>query len=533
MPQLHRLVIFGIMILAMVTGTRLQAASTDYRTDELLRVIDEEIKHSDRYAAVRFMAADSIKSLLDEHGELGSQERFELIRNHGYELSYVDSDSAQVVFRQGLEEAREADDTLWMERFMIDNALQCHVLGLNLESVGLLDHIRKMGVVPELAEEFGEAEIIVNCRLYELHANSAVRSRYIRRAVSSAENLLAKISPAKREQNQYKMYQALLARESNNKALLTALLHDVVESASEDSRDYSAAALMLGDYYRSIDRADDAINAYARGALADVRTGKFTGNSIIRLARELYDAGDISRAYNYITFALDQALRVGSKVNQMELSELLKPASDDYRRLENRRLILVILMAVILLVALGFILKMMFSLRREMKSLREMKQRLSAANEAKELYIGQYLSLCSTFLERLEDFSRTCRRKLTAGQTEDLLSFIKSGKTIEEQRSMFYDIFDDTFIHIYPTFVSEVNNLLLPDKRITVAGASSLTPELRILAFQRLGIDDTAKVARFLGLSLNTIYTYRNKLRSRAINRDTFDHDVMNIGIIS
>ncbi|MDE6415407.1 MAG: hypothetical protein K2K68_00055 [Duncaniella sp.] len=93
-------------------------------------------------------------------------------------------------------------------------------------------------------------------------------------------------------------------------------------------------------------------------------------------------------------------------------------------------------------------------------------------------------------------------------------------------------MFDDTFIHIYPTFVNEVNALMYPDKRISVTG-NALTTELRILAFQRLGIDDAAKVARFLGLSLNTIYTYRNKIRSRAVNRDTFDNDVMNIGIIS
>ncbi len=73
---------------------------------------------------------------------------------------------------------------------------------------------------------------------------------------------------------------------------------------------------------------------------------------------------------------------------------------------------------------------------------------------------------------------------------------------------------------------------MYPDKRISVTG-NALTTELRILAFQRLGIDDAAKVARFLGLSLNTIYTYRNKIRSRAVNRDTFDNDVMNIGIIS
>ena len=49
-----------------------------------------------------------------------------------------------------------------------------------------------------------------------------------------------------------------------------------------------------------------------------------------------------------------------------------------------------------------------------------------------------------------------------------------------------------------------------------------LTTELRVLALSRLGIEDASIIARFLGISTNTIYTYRNKLRTRAINRTTF-----------
>ncbi len=70
------------------------------------------------------------------------------------------------------------------------------------------------------------------------------------------------------------------------------------------------------------------------------------------------------------------------------------------------------------------------------------------------------------------------------------------------------------------------------DRRIVLSDDGRLNTELRILAFMRLGIDDSAKVARFLGLSLNTIYTYRNKLKSRALRRDEFEADVMRIGQI-
>lgn len=84
---------------------------------------------------------------------------------------------------------------------------------------------------------------------------------------------------------------------------------------------------------------------------------------------------------------------------------------------------------------------------------------------------------------------------------------------------------------MFPTFIDEVNALLGPDKGFEqLSEPVKLTPELRILAFMRLGLDDSAQIARFLGLSLNTVYTYRNRMKSRAKNRATFENDIINIG---
>ena len=166
-----------------------------------------------------------------------------------------------------------------------------------------------------------------------------------------------------------------------------------------------------------------------------------------------------------------------------------------------------------------------------MKQLNEMKIKLSQANVTKDTYISQFLSLSSIYIEKLDKFHRVAKRKLKANQVSDLYELLESGKMLTEQSQMFYKIFDNAFIHIYPTFVNDVNNLLVEDKRFDLHDMK-LNTELRILAFLRLGIDDSEQIAQFLGLSLNTIYTYRNRLKSRAINRNTFDADVMKIGAI-
>ncbi len=168
-----------------------------------------------------------------------------------------------------------------------------------------------------------------------------------------------------------------------------------------------------------------------------------------------------------------------------------------------------------------------------MKRLRMMKDNLEQANQIKEVYIGRFLSLCSICMDKLDDFNRIVGRKIVAGQVDELLSMVKSGKMSDEYSHQFYEVFDDAFVNIYPTFVDDVNKLLEPDKAISLSEDGHLPPELRIIALMRLGLDDSAQMARFLGLSLNTVYTYRNRIKSRARNRDTFDSDIMNIGILS
>ncbi len=499
-------------------------------TDDLLKIIDTESRRIDRFSASILMKADSIAGGIDTVES--SPARLNSLLQLGDLYSNLYSDSAIAVYRRGFLEARAATDSTMAQKFLIRSAMQNHALGLDLESVQLLDHVNASGVTPANSLEYNQAALSVNAALYEMYPQSGRREDYRKKAIGHAHKVNELLRSSHAESNRASIAPAFLAKENGNIAEMVGLLNEIMDSASMSDPEFSLAASMLGRHYSDIGNHNEAIRIYALGTIADIRNANLNGDTQILLAKELYETGDISRSYDYLINALDRSIRVGSKTNQTAISTELKPVADDFRHMEERRLLLLAVMAGILVIAIVLILKVQLSLRREMNSLKEMKQRLSNANAAKETYISQYLSLCSTFLERLEGFAKTCRRKITAGQIEDLLSFVKSGKTIDEQRREFYDIFDDTFIHIYPTFVSEVNALMYPDKQIAVTG-NALTTELRILAFQRLGIDDAAKVARFLGLSLNTIYTYRNKIRSRAINRDTFDTDVMNIGIIS
>lgn len=136
------------------------------------------------------------------------------------------------------------------------------------------------------------------------------------------------------------------------------------------------------------------------------------------------------------------------------------------------------------------------------------------------------------YIEKLYHFRRTVHRKITAGQQEELLRLTKSAQRSDAEQQELYANFDRAFLHLYPGFVRDFNELLQPGERYTLRSDELLNTEMRIYAFIRLGIDDTTKIAGFLHYSVNTIYTYRNKVKNKAIDREKFEQQVMKIGMV-
>ncbi|MDE6693951.1 MAG: transcriptional regulator, partial [Muribaculaceae bacterium] len=90
--------------------------------------------------------------------------------------------------------------------------------------------------------------------------------------------------------------------------------------------------------------------------------------------------------------------------------------------------------------------------------------------------------------------------------------------------------FDSIFLSIFPAFVERFNSLLDTAGKIELNYDGSLPTELRIYALMRLGVSDTVTVAKYLGISQNTIYVYKARIKAHAIvKKDNFDDAVMDI----
>ena len=311
------------------------------------------------------------------------------------------------------------------------------------------------------------------------------------------------------------------------------LLEEVMENKGISSKMRARAAHHLS----SLAKGDGDIDAYtyylAISAPADVQSATREVASLQELGSTVYAAGDIDRAYTYLSSALDNAVECGAPLRMIESSRSLPiiERAHTANLAKTRRYVHYVIVAMSVLVLVLIIV--LFVLRHEMSKMKALQENLRAANTAKEVYISQFLQLCSIYMDKLNQFCKIATRKLAAGQADELYRMTKSGKFVEEQSREFYEVFDNAFLHIYPNFVGQVNALLREDSQITLAPGEELNTDLRILAFMRLGIEESARIAQILNYSLNTIYSYRNRLKARAINRDTFEDDIMKIDSVN
>ncbi len=275
---------------------------------------------------------------------------------------------------------------------------------------------------------------------------------------------------------------------------------------------------------------DDERTYYlAVSALADLTGGTLEVKSLQELGSMMFERGDVDRAYSYLSMALENAVECGASMRMVETARsmpIIEQAHSGQIASWQRMIYVVIAIMVLLLAGMATLLIL---LRREMNNMALLQQNLRSANKIKEVYISQFMSLCSIYMDKLNSFSKIVSRKLAVGKVDDLYRLTNSGKFVEEQSKEFYDVFDNAFLHIYPDFVRQVNSLLRPDSQIVLKDGEQLNTELRILAFVRLGIQDSPRIAQVLNYSLNTIYSYRNRVKNKAVDRENFERDVMNL----
>lgn len=489
---------------------------------QTLERLDSEIGNRQSYIELRQATIDSLNKKIESRpGDLES------VAQLGILYTSFNNDSALSVYDRGLRQAEAAGLDSLSRRFRVSRAALLPLAGFMAEAIS-----EYRSICPDSLSIKDRIHYYTNGRqMYSFissyyHRFPQVAKRYHELSLE-AQRILIDLLP--HNDVDYLLNHAEYCYLTQEYALSEATLKNLIAKIDETDNRYARATHILADINRTRGMSDEVIRNLALSAISDIKTATREVTSLQELGQMMFESEDIDRAHDYLYTALRNAVECKAETRMIQVAEAM-PLIESVHQKElaesHRRLYLVIALMALCLLMLIIVLAV---LRIKMRQMRQLQLHFQQANATKEEYISQFLNLCSIYMDKLKQFCNIANRKISAGKVDDLYQLTKSGKFIENQSKEFYEIFDNAFIHIYPGFVDSVNAFLRPDAQLTLQPGELLNTDLRILAFMRLGIADTARIAQILNYSVNTIYAYRNKLKNRAINRDSFERDIQSI----
>lgn len=496
-------------------------------TSQELKKLDKEIKQKHVYDNAKMAHIDSLKLIAFSSEEI-KENRFNAFFNLGKEYETFKSDSALFYFNKALYIAQSMNDSIKITRSRLGRVESFAILGYFKEGISEINNIKENGIPHAVKLEW----LDTNRQLYAYMTTYAYGNEELYNHYSKLHNEYRNLQIEILEPNspEYKLFLAEHYASNNEIAKAKLLFSELIDEIPSNNNIYARAAHNMSTIKKNEKQEDVAAYYMALAAISDIKCSVKETLAIQDLAIYLYNKGDISRAYKYISSSLADAVFCNARLRSAEVTKISPLIDGAYKeKLNNQRITLIITNTLIGILFIGLIIIIIFMIR-QIKKVKIARQQLKEANSIKEEYIGHFLDICSIYMDRLDNFSKIVTRKITAGQVEELLKMAKTSKFTEGQHQQFYDNFDATFLHIYPSFIDDFNNLLLPEERILIKEPGHLNTELRIFAFLRMGVEDSNKIASFLNYSVNTIYAYRNRIKNKAKNRDTFEQDVMKIG---
>ena len=280
-------------------------------------------------------------------------------------------------------------------------------------------------------------------------------------------------------------------------------------------------AFLLAHIYRELDRFDEYEYWLAQSSIHDLQApvkayAALQDLSIVELYRHHY-----KEAYDLIDVFLKDAVESRNMVwinKAIQYEQMIIHAMENVRKKSILALSLSSLMLLLMLVTVLSFLRKNTRLNKA----------LAISDREKEEYIHKYMKLSLNYLGSVEKYRHKLRMMLKERGKDAVIAQLRGPSESEAEYTDFYKEFDDTFLKIYPDFVSRVNELLKTEARFE--DEHSLNLPLRVMAAIRLGISESKDIATFLNCATSSVYTYRSKMKANALdNKEEFESRICKI----
>lgn len=440
------------------------------------------------------------------------------------------------------------------DRFAASAVRMAHILavtGLFDRARRLLDKVNPDSISDQQKIAYYTQQSELNLYRSEMAQFTNYFYDYIKRA-QYYRQLVMQIAP--KDSYDYVFNRATYICEAGDTEEAIRILEAYLSKTEQGTRIYSIITSTLAFFYQKKGVPEKQEYYLLLSAISDERSAIRENNSLRSLSELLMDRGNYDDAYRYLLQAISEAKFYGSRIRLMQVGrmapQILQLYDAERTRTQQRTSLLLMVISFISIILAGIIVytlilyrkkhaaglkiiemnKMLASHSEEIESVNT---QMKEANRIKEEYIGRFLELSSQLIsdseQRLKQLNRLARER----KLEELYAELKTMEPVNKGIRKFHSHFDTAFLNIYPHFISEVNNLLNPECRFDVeqdgTPVKHLSTELRVLALIRLDITDNQEIADILRSSITTIYTYRSKIKARAINKESFEDDVRKI----
>ena len=524
--------------------------------DSLLNVLDKTIKEADTYVQIKENKLHELKKEARKTPPF-SVERYNLNNDIYLEYKAYSSDSALHYLNENMLLARQLNDKERELKIQLELSYLLSSIGMYMEAADILNSIDRQTLPSSLLGHY------YTCYEHVYFEAGAAQprykmfaSRYVKLSHAYRDSMQITLDPSSAT---YLWLRETQLREAGKYDEALEFSDRRLAESSFGTPQYALVAYQRFRLFESMGKKDEHLYYLVLSAISDVRSAIKEQSSLMVLAQELNSKGDLKRAYDYINFSWEISqfykTRLRSWMNITPLS-MINGNYQDIIKQQNRELLIYIvcvaLLALLLVIALIYIYRQMKALSIAKKGLQEVNERLfslneeleevnrhlrstnlelSESNHIKEAYIARFFKLCSVYVDRLQAYRKLVNKKLQRGQVAELLKMTHLSNdivTVEVQE--LYANFDSAFLHLFPNFVESLNALLLPDEQIVLKPDELLNTELRIFALIRLGIKDSSQIAELLHYSVNTIYNYRSRVKTKArVSRDDFEDLVAKI----
>ncbi len=556
-----------------------QVSIASPNSDSLINELNAVIKKSSTYDHEKLNEISHLKRLLNESSKNDLSKQYEIHLKIYEAYKYYNYDSAYNYTKKLRSYAEYKEDPSLAADARIKQVFILLSGGLFKETFDSLNVLNIQGVADNVRADYFSLKARCYYDVADFDDDGSRTESYYKEANESMDSALS-LYPA--NTFEYLYYSGLRNLKKGNTDLALLQLQKLNATKNLTYHEIALTTSTIGGIFTMLGYPEKARDYLVQASIADIKSSTKETSALLAVATIIFKEGNIENAALYIEKANEDATFYKARLRKVQIGailplikeQLIKTVESQKQKLIIYLMLMALLILLLLVVAL-IVRNQVIKLKsarlsllesnlkqqqinaelekanalkekyndqlqeinkqltdanlvkeRYNEQMKEINRQLSEANKIKEEYLGYYFTIDTEFMARMEKLINTIEKKLVDRKWDEIKLKLKSVDFKKEKEELLYN-FDKTFVKLFPDFVLQFNTLFNPEDQFILKKDQLLNTELRIFALIRMGITDNEKIADILNYSINTIYSYKTKMRNKAIiPKDEFDKKI-------